>query len=334
MGETMIDPKTLTDVSVRIEAKDLEDLSTTHQVNDLELDQNGELLIPIRIPARLAQLSVTLSGKVDGLADGKEQTLQTSRQWDIAGIRHTSHTHDAFLTRDRDDFVVEVRGRNGELVPRATVVVALTTEIRNAPVEQTLQSDDNGRVRMGKLSGVTQIRFSVPSGLEHHRDLELDQVRWADEIHTTSDRVVQLPLVDDREDLKTRYRLLEVRGGSYFADHSDHLAAGDGLLTIKTLEPGDYQLLDRTKDEQTLIAVVEGPTIGLVATGQTRHRSVSPAVPLGIASITHDQEGLTDQAFGEDRRRASSFVRVAVPRSSNADRATRSAVAAFDADEA
>ncbi len=188
MGKTAIDPKTLTDVSVRIEAMDLEDLSTTHQVNDLELDQNGELLVPIRIPARLAHLSVTLSGKVDGLADGKEQTLQTSRSWDIAGIRQTSHTHDSFLTRDGDDFVVEVRGRNGELVPRATVVVALTTEFRNAPVEQTLQSDDNGRVRLGKLGGVTQIRFSVPSGLEHHRDLELDQVRWADEIHTTADR--------------------------------------------------------------------------------------------------------------------------------------------------
>ncbi len=98
---------------------------------------------------------------------------------------------------------------------------------------------------------------------------------------------------------RTRYRLLEVRGGSYYADHSDHLAAGDGLLTIKTLEPGDYQLLDRTTGERTLIAVVDGPTIGLVATGQTRHRSISPAVPLGIASITRDKEGLKIKLSGK-----------------------------------
>lgn len=299
MGTTVIDPQTLTDVSVRIEALDLEELPTTHQVNDLKLDQNGELLIPFRIPPRLARLSVTIAGKLEGLADGKEQTLQTSRAWDIGGIRQTSHIHDSFLTRNGDNYVIEVRGRNGELVPRATISVALTTNVRGGPVETSLQADEHGRVRLGALSGVTRIQFSVSSGLVHHRDLTLDQVRWADEIHTTADRGIQLPLVDDEPEVGTRYRLLEIRGGTYYADRTDSLSAGDGLLSIERLEPGDYQLLDRTTGKRTLISVVDGPTTELVAVGETRHRSLSPAVPLGISSITRDQDALKIKLSGK-----------------------------------
>ncbi len=298
MGDTPVDPKTLSRVSVRIEAKDLDDLATTHQVDDLELDQNGELVVPIRIPPRLSELSVTLSGHIDGLADGKEQTLQTSRQWDVAGIRRTSLTHDSFLTRDGDDYVIEVRGRNGEPVARATVIVSLTTDLRNAVVEQTLQSDEQGRVRLGELNGITQIQYSVASGLQHARDLTLNQVRWADEIHTTQGRAVRLPLVEQSDNVGEYFRLLEIRDGSYYADQSKCLSAADGLLSIQDLPAGDFHLIDRTTGRRTLIAVVAGPEIGSVAAGQTRQRSISPALPLGIASITRDEQGVKIKLAG------------------------------------
>lgn len=298
MGDTIIDPATLSDVSVRVEATDLEDLSTTHQVNDLKLDQHGELLIPIRIPSRLARLSATLEGKLGGLADRKVQTLQASHEWDVAGIRKTGITQDVFLTSDEKGFVIEVRGRNGELIPRETVRVKLTTDARVATLEQTLQSDDRGRVRLGKLDGVTQIQYSLPSGPHHHRDLQLNQTRWPGEIHTTTDREIRLALSSSQIDVRARYRLLDVRGGNYHAAHADHLSAVDGLLTVQALPPGDYHLIDRTTGAKTLIAVVDGPAIGLVAAGQTRHRLTSPAEPVGIASVSRDQNGLKIKLSG------------------------------------
>ena len=54
---------------------------------------------------------------------------------------------------------------------------------------------------------------------------------------------------------------------------------------------------------EPLIAVVDGPEIGSVAVGQTRHRSISPAVPLGIASITRDERRFEDQASRANRTR-------------------------------
>jgi hypothetical protein len=299
LGSTPIDPAILRDVSLRIEARDLDDLPITHQIDNLELDQNAELVIPIRVPARLASLRVIVSGSIAGIADGREQTVETERSWDLGGIRGSSQVHDALLTRDGDAFVLDVRGRNGELVPRATVSIAMTTDLCNRPIDVTLQTDDQGRVRLGSLDGVRQIRFSVASGLHHVHDLELNRVHWPNEVHTTTQVPVRLPLADPNVDVRSRYRLFELREGRYRDDHSDQLTTENGLLSIKPLAAGDYHLLDRSTADTTLIAVVDGPEVGRVAVGETRHRSIAATVPLSIASITRDEEGLRIRLSGQ-----------------------------------
>ncbi len=139
----------------------MDGLPITHQIDGLQLDQNAELVVPIRIPSRLATLRVILAGKVTGLADGQERHLETERRWDVGAMRRSSQVHDALLTRDGEDFVIEVRGRNGELVPRATVSIALASLLCNGKIDATLQADQRGRVRLGSSSGVTQLLFSV-----------------------------------------------------------------------------------------------------------------------------------------------------------------------------
>ncbi len=311
-GNTPIDAGSLRDVTVLIEAKDLDGISSTHQVDELKLDSRGELVISLRVPPRLVSLNVTLTAKITRLADGVEQTLATDHSWDVAGVRTTNHTHDAFLTRDSDDFVIEVRGRNGELMPRATVTVSLQTEVCGSAIDQTLQADDAGRVRLGPLAGVESIRFSVASGLQQSRDLNLNQVRWADEVHSTTNRPIQLPLAESMDDATERFRLIELRDGSLHADHSKQLSVADGLLTIESLPAGDYQLIDRTDGRTTMIAIVDGPIIERVATGKIRHQSVSATLPLGIASIERTDERLNDSIVGGHQIRTSASVRLAI----------------------
>lgn len=299
MGPKIIDPATLTDVTVKISASDLDGVLTDYEVDGLQVSQTNELIVPIRVPARLTQLSVTLQGQVTKIADGQQQPLQTSRSWDIAGIRRTSLTYDSFLTRDGQDYVIEVRGRNGEPMERASVLVSLTTDIRNAPVEGTFQSDAAGRIRLGGLAGVTAIRYSTPGGVQHQRSLDLNQVHWADEIQTSEDRLVQLPLADPDTDVQHRYRLIELRGNDFYVDLSDRLSGERGLLTIASLPAGDYRLLDRNTGKVVSLAVVSGPILDSVAVGQSRHRQISRRVPLGIASVKQEADGWKVQLSGE-----------------------------------
>lgn len=299
MAGSPIDPNALTNVTVRIEGKDLEGIATTHQLADLKVSQENELVVPIRVPNRLTALKVTLTAKIVGLADGKQQTLSTSRNWDIAGIRSTDHTQDTFLTRDGDEYVIEVRGRNGETIPRATIQVSLQTEVCGSQVDQALQADDEGQVRLGSLDGVESIRFFGASGLQHTRDLNLNQVRWANEIHTTADRPIRLPLEVQMDDPTKRYRLVGLRDGSLHEDQSQQLSVSAGLLVIDSLSPGDYRLIDRTNGRSIEIAVVAGPVTDQVATGQTRHRSISGFATFGIEAIERNEKSVKVKLSGE-----------------------------------
>ena len=311
MSGEIVSPELLKDVSLLIQATDLEGLSTTIQLENLELDQNQELAVPIRIPPRLSRLKATLSGKVAALSTGREHSVQTSRSWDIAGIRRTAQTHDAFLTRDGDDYVIEVRGRTGELVAGATVNVALTTRVRNRPIEQTLQSDDSGQIKLGALPHVLQLQFGVAGGMQHQRGLELHRAVWPSQVHTTTEKTIRLPIAQPihspKENIAQKYRLLELRDGKFYRDVTQELSLKEGLLSVNLLAAGDYQLVDRSSDVRTEIVVVDGPELSGVIAGATRHRSLSPIKPLSIATIDRGAEGLRIQLSGETK-----FARVHV----------------------
>ena len=301
MSGQLIDPGAIEEVQIKIVAKDLDNLSTTKTISDLKLDQQGELLAAFRVPSRLAQLSVTLSGKVTSLATNQQSSLQTSQSWQIASIRRSAQIQDAFLTRDGDNYLIEVRGRSGELVPSATVNVWLETSLRNTPIQQTMQTDDNGRISLSNLASVSGIRWAVASGAQHHVDLTLDRVTWPSAINATANDSIRLPLQQDMDDVNKSYRLLQQRSGADFADHSESLSAKDGLLTIAKLPAGDYQLFNRDTARGISIQVVDGPKYGRVVAGQIRHRSIAPGQSIGIASIKKAGDDIQIQLSGETK---------------------------------
>tara|TARA_R110002073_G_scaffold318641_2_gene492829 strand:- start:512 stop:6865 length:6354 start_codon:yes stop_codon:yes gene_type:complete len=299
MGDTPLDPSVLTDVSVQIEAIDLDGITTTKTIDDIKLNSQGDLVVPFRVPARLLQVQASLSGKIRSLSTNRWRRLRTTQQWQIATIRKTNSTHDAFLTRDGDEYVIEVRGRSGEAIAGATVSISLSTRVKGSQINQTLQTDDNGGVRLSSLPYVKQISFAAGSGPRHTRDLKLDEVFWPNTVHTTTEIGIELPVVVSPDPVSDRYRLIRLRAGANDTDLSSELVIDQGLLRIKKLDAGDYRLIDRDTAVQTAIAVVDGPVIDDVAVGKIRHREVSAVVPLGVASIVRDDEGLRIQLSGQ-----------------------------------
>ncbi len=290
LDDTPVDPATLSAVQVNLVATDADGISTTRVLDDLTLTQTGELSVPFRVPHRLARLRVDVSGQLDRISDGQRQTLKAGRTWELSGIRETDQTRDAFLTRDGEAFVIEVRGRTGEPVPGAMVSLSFQTEVREGWLDETLQTDDRGRVRLTDLPGVRRIRFGVTGGLDHERDLRLDAATWPGEVHTAAGSTIRLPIGFAVDDPGERYRLLAVRDGAVESDVTDRIAGKAGLLQIEGLRPGDYRLIDRVTGGTTLVAVVDGPVIDSVVAGRIRHRQLPYAQPLGIASVVRGEE--------------------------------------------
>jgi hypothetical protein len=297
LGHTVVDPSILKSVSVRILATDLEGIQTTRQFDDLELDQASELALKFRVPPRAARFEFELSGTVVGLSDRRERQLSVKHAVDVSGIRRTAQTVDAYLTRDGGDFVLETRGRSGELVSGAMVQVELFVEIGDIHPRQYLQSDEKGQVRLGELSGVRELVYGIAGQTQHRFDVALDRQVWPAAVHLAVDEALRLPLVDGRS--AKSFRLLRRLDGNAWEDVSDRLELDDGFLVGNNLPAGDLELIDRLTGNQTSVVVVEGPTIDRVLVGQTRHRETNPALPLSIGSITRQNDGsITVQLTG------------------------------------
>ncbi len=82
LGESQLDPRLLTEPKLTITSVSLDGISTTREVKDLKFSAGSVLTHTLSVPERVAQISVTLSAKVDVLtAGGEKRTLNASHSW-------------------------------------------------------------------------------------------------------------------------------------------------------------------------------------------------------------------------------------------------------------
>ena len=289
LGADQIDPSSLEEATIRIVATDLEGIETAKQFDELKLDQAEDLALKFRVPPRVARIGFSLSGHVVGLSDRRHRELSTSHTIDLAGIRNTTQIADAFLSRDGDDFVIDTLGRSGEPIPSATIRLVAKTNVGDVEKSTYLQSDESGRVHLGKLQDVVQLDYGINGQSGHSIDLRLNQQVWPSALHLSAEQALKLPIGEDRN--AANYRLLEIRDRSNLKDLSTQLSVSNGFLVSKELAPGDYKLVDREDGEETQIVVVEGETIDNVLVGKIRHRTRNLAPSLSIKSLTRNGDG-------------------------------------------
>lgn len=297
LENTPVDPGILKEATVRVVATDLDGIETSKQFSALELNQANELSLEFRVPSRVAKIDFELSGHVIGLSDRRQRELRASHSIEIAGIRRTAHTVDAFLSRDGENYVIETRGRTGEPVAAATVSLEFAVQVGDVRPSSYLQSDDRGQIRLGKLEHVRQLQYGIAGQTQHQFDLALDQQIWPGTVHLATTDDLQLPLVDGSA--VADFRLLETREGRNHVDRSELLRIENGFLVASKLPAGDLHLIDRRTGKATLIAVVEGGEIDHILVGTVRHRQQSVAVPVSIGAIDRNaDESVTVQLTG------------------------------------
>ncbi len=297
MSGKAIDPTLLENAVVTVTATDLDGIATTKRFDPIDLHQANEIGLPVRVPPRLANLTAILTGQVRGLAKNDRKELSASRSWDVATVRRTTLTSSAFLTRDGESWVIETRGRGGEAIPGAMVQVNLQPSVRVQPVSTTLQSDEFGRIQLGTLTDILSINISS-GGQSNSIDLRTIDAHWPARLNAVAGSEIRLPLQSPLVDI-SRYRLLSTRSGQLpETELTDSLKVSGGLLVIKELSPGDYQLHDLVLQQTTLLSVTAGPVVGEVAAGLVRQLELPPRSELGIESLEPVAEGLKVKLSG------------------------------------
>jgi len=299
LGESHLDPALVTEPKLTITSTTLDGIATTREVKDLKLSAGSVLTHTLSVPERLAQLTVTLTGKVEVLsAGGEKRDLSASHTWTLNGIDKTDATHDGHLSKFGGNYVFELLGKNGEAVADQQVVFNFLHRGFTHPETVALKSDEQGRIALGALPGITNVQAKAPNGRESGWPLDEAERTWSSEVHAAAGSVVRVPwpgsdFPNEAARPETALSLLEVKAGTFTADHAAQLALKDGFVEITGLTPGDYSLRQRGDERDFIIKVGEGKQSAGWLLGKHRNLELRNTAPLQITTVTTDKDVLT-----------------------------------------
>ena len=320
LGESHLDPALISEPKLTVTSTTLDGIATTREVKGLKLSAGSDLTHTLSVPERLAQLTVTLSGKVEVLsAGGEKRDLSASHTWTLNGMDKTDATNDGHLSKFSGSYVFELLGKNGEPVADQQVVFNLRHRGFGNPQPVALKSDEQGRIALGALPGIASVQAKSPNGRESSWELDESERTWSSELHAAAGEVVRVPLPPGiseqlkqwgflpKDWLQREVSLLAVRAGTFVADHGAQLEMADGFLVIKDLTPGDYSLRLRGDERDFTIQVSEGKQVAGWLLGKHRNLELKNSAPLQITGVVADKDVLTIKLAN-----ASLFTRVHV----------------------
>ncbi|HEY1120835.1 MAG TPA: hypothetical protein VGE67_04510, partial [Haloferula sp.] len=272
---------------------------TTERVIGGDLKLAPKMFVPFQVPADSISLKLRLSGTVTPRDGADAIPLNVEHSYAMNGILATGRIAAAFFTRDTDGHRVELRGRNGEPLASRPLSFEFKHRDHAETIKQALRSDDRGRVSLGRLLDIAEVRVTgtdiAPAG--YFPDEDGGWMDLPEQMYLSTRDEIRLPLVrvmpaPDH----SRVSLLEIRDSTVLRDHFDKLAVENRHLVVRGLPAGDYTLtLDGHEITLRVSGGVERDGL-LVSPTRILPRSL-PSLPF-IAAATEEAGSLVIRVEG------------------------------------
>ncbi len=302
--------KLLENVHLELVSTDHAGVSTTKVFSgeDLKLQHDQDTVIEFRVPDRLSKLQFTLKAQVKNLSQGKTQDLAAGDQVALNQIDETDKTEQLLLARVSGVYLVSLLGKTGEALPERAVLFSLKHKDFREALPVPLETDAQGFVRLGALQGIEHITATSPENVQQSWQLIEDQHTQSQERNGQAGQPIEIAFMTDQpKPSRDELSLLELRGGTFYADRFDKLSLENGILSAKDLPRGDYDLLLKTSGQHIRIKLTEGKISRNWVLGEHRHLEIQDAQPLQIADVSLGEKTLNVQL-----KNAGSLARVHV----------------------
>jgi hypothetical protein len=277
------DLKLLEDPVLAVSSTDRHGVDSTMEVRGLELREDQETLVPFQVPEDLARISFAVRARVESVSTGKKVDLSDSREFTLNGIDATEKTEDVHVARTESGFVLYVLGKTGEARPDTPLNLAFRHRGFAFEMNVTLQSDARGRVELGPLEGIFELRASLPSGATQSWSPPRDRALRPATLHAKAEEAIRVPFTGDLT--RDSAALLERVGETYRSDRFDALSAKDGFLVVGKLPAGDYELVLKEEGDSIEIRVSPGERRAGWLVSPRRHLEASPSDPLQVSRV-------------------------------------------------
>lgn len=293
----------LEDPTLTIVSQNRDGVSSTKTVPNLELQDSRESSVDFLVPPRLKSLTFTLTGQIKNISTGQQQTVSASQSYTINEIEETEFIQDVHLIPAKEGYFLEALGKTGEIRPSQAVRVRLSTEHFRHQFSFNLRSDEHGLVDLGELAEVHSIEVQLAGGRTKSWKLHQQNQTYYRTIHAKTGTPIEIPAPAGIVELnRDDFSLTEVRNGQYVADRFESLDVKLGLVQVKDLEPGDYDLRMRFKHrsgssvfQDIRIRVSEARRAQNVLIGERRHLETKNNRQLHITALSEDKDELQIQ---------------------------------------
>ncbi len=287
----------LEEVRLEISTQDHQGISATRTFSDFQLFEDRESRFEFPVPQGLSRIRFTLHAKVQNISANKKQDLSDSMAFPLNQIDQSRSTADLFLGRGAEGFFLEMRGKNGEPIGGRPVQLRLKHRFFTDPVELGLQTDANGRIRLGLLAGIKKLSAQGPHGIQaawNPEDYELSpgQYSFPRVLHISAQEALTLPYGGRADPGPPDLGLFELRGEQIVSDQREAIHRKPDSLEISGLLPGDYLLVIRPLNQRIRLRVAEAKAHNalLLAPHQVLERSET--APFFIQDIQLDPDSL------------------------------------------
>ncbi|MCE9579786.1 MAG: hypothetical protein K8W52_42105 [Deltaproteobacteria bacterium] len=281
--------------------------ATSTREQPLTLVDDADLAVEWPVPEHATAVTVTVRGKVRIASEQRDLELADSAQVAIAEMRSTDETEMLYLAPTAAGHVVSLLGRSGE--PRARRALAIEADhgATAMTVTATLETDERGRVELGALPGMVELRVKLPSGRAGVWSLRPQVPTVPGAVHGVAPRapdeivaVVPVPLH------ARAITLVELRGGAPYRDLSAAATRELSAVALRGLGAGSYELTASGLDGAVTIVIAprEASAVGgWLDDGIT-------ALELGPAPARLARLGTEDTAIAIDLADATPATRV------------------------
>jgi len=288
LNDRAISLQALEEPMLAITAHDQDGVVANLDVRGLELHGDREIAHEIKVPDRLASLTVQLRGKVRSLTLGKSVDIGcAARSFFVNAIDSTAATGCPLLGRTAEGYVVDVLGKNGE--PKTGRAIRFWLQHRDFKdaVEVSCKTDERGRIVLGELPGITRLRASgFPSAVGSWQ-LRPFARSYPRRVQGIAGEVLRVPYQGLAQSaVRSSVSLLELRDGAYTRDAFSSLAIANGFVELRDLPPGDYDLWLKEANRHIEVSITAGVRRSGWAIGRDRMLESDGRTALQLGEVT------------------------------------------------
>ncbi|KRW99096.1 hypothetical protein PPERSA_07349 [Pseudocohnilembus persalinus] len=240
-----------------------QNIPNTYSFKNPKLSAQEDIEIEIPVQNLINTISIKFDGKIKKL-NGEFQNISHVHDINFSQNLRTEQFTNLYLSTNQQGYLLYILGKNGEPRPNMTVNIQLTHELLNKTFSETLQTNEQGQILLGKLKDIEKIEVTLYQTYEIQQIKKvwniknLNQVQYPTDVNLTEEDILTLPALQTEVN-SVNYELFEIlSNGNVLADCISNLSQKNNRLIVKGLKQGQYILNIKEYNQTINIKVIKG----------------------------------------------------------------------------